>query len=153
MPRARTAAPPPRRVAWKFDPHNNPYVSPHAHSVDRSAFGQRARLSVDAYLRAIIDGNLPAAFRHLGMPANGDSSALAELPIVSRDTTVAIVGSKPRTAGREEVQADIVTHGREYYEIFYVERDGPAVRIADRYYIPVNHSAQVAVRSLEQRTH
>lgn len=136
-------------LAWKFDPHNNPYVDrPRRGAVDTSAFAQRARISVSAYLRAIIDGNLPAAFAHLGLPANAGTDAIAELPIVARDSTVAIVSSKPRTGGNEEVQADIVTHGREYYEVFYVKRDGPAVRITDRYYIPVNRSAQVAVRTL-----
>jgi hypothetical protein len=87
------------------------------------------------------------------MPATADRSALAELAIVSRRTRVAILGSKPQARGMEQVQADIVTDGREYFEVFNIVRDGPAIRITGRYYIPVNHRAQVALRSLEQRTH
>lgn len=112
-------------------------------SADSSRFGMRARSSVRAYLGALIAGNLPAAMRHLGLPADGDTGAISELPIVTRHTNVAIVGSSPQPDGREKVQADILTGGREYFEVFYVERDGPAARIADRYYIPVNRRAQL----------
>jgi hypothetical protein len=125
----------------------------HPYEADTSVLGARARLHVSGYLRAIVDGNLTAAFAHLGMPATADRSALAELAIISPRTRVAILGSKPEARDTEQVQADIVTEGREYYEVFYVVRDGAAVRITERFYIPVNHRAQVAVRSLEQRTH
>lgn len=144
-------------VAWKFDRRNNPYFNHarwrHPYIADASTFGARARLTVKSYLRAIIAGNFPAALAHLGMPADADSSALAELPIVARGSAVAIVGSKPQSDGKEQVQADITTRGREYYEVFYVAHDGPAVRIVDRYYIPVNRPAEVAVRLHVQRPH
>lgn len=158
----RRAAPTPRvyrrhtPVAWKFDPANNPYFNRarwrHPYVADASLFGQRARLSVSSYLHAIIAGDLGTALQHLGMPRTADTNAIAELPIISRRSMVAIVGSEV-SGTRERVSADIVTDGREYYEVFYVQHDGPATRIADRYYIPVNRRAQVAVRSLVQNPH
>jgi len=36
------------------------------------------------------------------------------------------------------VDADIRGRKGEYFEVFYVAADGPAVRITDRYYIPVS---------------
>lgn len=144
------------RIAWKFAPSNNPYFNRsrwrHPYLADSTLFGQRARMKVQSYLRAIADGNLSAALAHLGMPANADTAAISELPIISRRTTVAILGSKA-DGDREQVQADIATDGREYYEVFYVAHDGPATRIVDRYYIPVNHRAQVALHSLVENTH
>jgi hypothetical protein len=129
------------------------HVWHHLFDADTSMLGARARLDVRGYLHAIIDRNLAAAFGHLGMPATADTSALAELPIVSRRSRIAILGSRLQAPGREQVQADIVTDGREYYEVFYVVKDGAAMRITDRFYIPVNRRAQVAMRSLVQRTH
>lgn len=146
-PRARRV----RKIAWKFDRGNNPYFNrarwKHPFAVDRSLFGTRARLSVRAYLHEVVAGNLNAALSHLGLPAGSNKSAIAELPIVKRGTMVAILGSRPQRDGTEQVQADIVTGGREYYEIFSVGHDGPAVRIVDHYYIPVNRRAQVATRT------
>lgn len=146
-----------RLVAWKFDRRNNPYFNRtrwrHPFVADASDFGERARLSVRSYLGAVVAGDLPAALAHLGLPSTGNTSAISELPIVSRSTTVSIVGSKPQSDDREEVQADIVTGGREYYEVFDVAKDGPAMRIVDRYYIPVNRSAQVAARLQVQHPH
>lgn len=145
-----------RAVAWKFDPVNNPYFNrarwSHPYQADPSLFGQRARTIVSSYLHALVAGDLRSALHHLGMPATADTNVIAELPIVTRRTTIEIVASKP--SGRfEQVSADIVTDGREYYEVFYIAHDGPAARIMDRYYIPVNHSAQVAMRSLVQNSH
>lgn len=152
----RRVAPRAGAVAWKFDPANNPYFNRarwrHPFLADSSQFGQRARLSVRSYLHAIVAGDLGSALEHLGMPRSADTNAIAELPIISRRTMVAIVGSKP-SGDKEQVAADIVTDGREYYEVFYVAHDGPAERITDRYYIPVNRRAQVALRSLIQNPH
>lgn len=154
-----------REVAWKFDPHNNPYFNRarwrHAAlSVPAtreppfsSPVEGRARLAVRGYLRAVAAGNFAAAFAHLGMPANADPAALPERPIVEPGSRVAIVGSQTLDNGRTRVQADIRTHGREYYEIFNVVPDGPAQRIADRYYIPVNRSAQVAMHEAPHTRH
>ena len=145
-PPLRHALPP----AWKFDPSNNPYFNRarwhHPYVADSTLFGQRARVSVQSYLHAIVRGNLSAALVHLGLPPNGNTNALAELPIMRRSSMFAIVGSKPQADGREQVQASIVTGKREYFAIFSVERDGPATRIVDHYFIPVNKSAQVAQR-------
>lgn len=145
-----------RAVAWKFAPANNPYFNRkrwhHPYAADASLFGERARISVRSYLQAVAAGNLTLALAHLGMPAGADTGAISELPIITRSSRIAIVGSK--AAGeREVVQADITTGGREYFEVFYVEHDGPATRITDRYYIPVNRRAQVAMRSLVQNAH
>jgi hypothetical protein len=118
----------------------------HASVADASRFGVRARLSVRSYLHALIAGDIPAALGHLGLPRNAGTAAISELPILASGTSVAIVGSKPSARG-EQVQADIVTGAREYYEVFYVTKDGPAVRITDRYYIPVNRRAQIASRA------
>lgn len=140
------------QIAWKFDRRNNPYFNPvrwrHPYVADVTPFGMRARLSVRSYLHALIAGNLSAALVHLGMPPSADTTALAELPIISRSTTVAIVGSKPQPDGSEQVQADITTSGREYFAIFGVQHDGPATRIFAHYYIPVNRSAQIAARAI-----
>ncbi len=144
-------------VAWKFDRGNNPYFTPlrwrHPYEADDSPFGERARLSVRSYLHAIVDGNFAAALMNLGMSPAADTKALAEMPIVARSTRIAILGSKAQPDGREQVQAQIVTDNREYYAVFSVAEDGAAVRIVDHYFIPVNHSAQVAFRSLKQNPH
>jgi hypothetical protein len=139
------------QIAWKFDRRNNPYFNPqrwrHPFVAAESPFATKARWSVRAYLAALIDGNLSAALVRLGMPPNGDTNALAELPIITRATNVAIVGSKPQADGKEQVQADIVTGGREYYAVFWVARDGPAMRIVDHYYIPVSRVAARPTRT------
>jgi hypothetical protein len=147
----------PLAAGWKFDRSNNPYFNRarwhHPYLADRSLFGARARLTVHGYLDAVVAGNLRQALRHLGLPADGNTNAITELPIVTRGTSVAILGSTPQIDGREKVQADIVTRGREYFETFYVEQDGAATRIADRYYIPVNRRAEIAARLFDQGTH
>jgi hypothetical protein len=139
------------QVAWKFDPRNNPYMNRlrwrHPYVADDTPFGMRARLNVRSYLHALVAGNLSAALVRLGMPANGDTNALAELPIITRESTIAIVGSKPQPDGSEQVQADINTAGREYFAVFAVAHDGPAMRITAHYFIPVNRSAQIAARA------
>lgn len=139
------------QIAWKFERRNNPYFNRlrwrYPYVADSSPFGMRARSSVQGYLHALMIGNLSAALVHLGMPRSADTNALAELPIVSRSTDVSIVGSKKQADGKEQVQADIMTSGREYFAVFYVEHDGPSTRIVDHYYIPVNRRAQIAVRS------
>ncbi len=144
---------PKKTLAWKFDRLNNPYfnrVRWRHPFVERYAWAPRprfvdqARLSVRSYLRALALGDTHSALAHLGLPPTADTKALAEMPIVSRASTVAIVGSKTQADGNEQVQAEINTDGREYYEVFAVARDGPALRIVDHYYIPVNRSAQVA---------
>lgn len=137
-------------VAWKFDPGNNPYFNRsrwhNPYRGDTSPFAERARLSVRSYLHAIVAGNLPAALAHLGMPPGSGTTPLAELPIVSPRTNVSIVGSSRQPNGNERVQVSIVTSGRAYFEIFDVAHDGPAARIVDHYYIPVNRRAQIASR-------
>lgn len=152
--RALAVHPPVRHataLTWKFDPRNNPYFNRarwrHPYVADATLFGQRARVSVQSYLHAIVRGNLSAALVHLGLPPNGNTNALAELPIMRRSSMFAIVGSKPQADGKEQVQASIVTGKREYFAVFSVERDGPATRIVDHYFIPVNKSAQVAQRT------
>ncbi|HKU66493.1 MAG TPA: hypothetical protein VJP85_01840 [Candidatus Baltobacteraceae bacterium] len=141
----------PARVAWKFDRRNNPYFNRerwrYPYVADASPFGTRARWSVRAYLSALVEGNLSAALVRLGLPPNGNTNALGELPIITRATNVAIVGSKLQNDGSEQVQADITTAGREYFAVFSVTRDGPAIRIVDHYYIPVNRRAQIAARA------
>lgn len=163
---ARTPAVPRARARTRFIARRAAAPKPHAHHpvrvarsrwhhpriTDSSRFGERARISVRSYLGAIIAGDLRTALSHLGMPAGAGTGAISELPIITRRSAVAIVGSKP-VGEREQVQADITTDGREYYEVFYVVRDGPATRIAERYFIPVNHRAQVALRLLVQNSH
>jgi hypothetical protein len=138
-------------IAWKFDPHNNPYfnslrwrhpfVQPQV-----GGFAARARLSVQSYLQALVAGNVSGALAHLGLPRSSGTAALAELPIISRKSTVSIVASRPRPDGGELVEADILSGGHEYFEVFHVARDGPAVRIVDRYYIPVNRRSELAAK-------
>ena len=97
-----------------------------------SAFEARARLAVASYLDAVIAGDTPRALQHLGMPAGADPKAISESPIISRDARAQIVGVKPGENGQTRVQVDIMSRRGEYFEIFWVARDGPAVRIADR---------------------
>jgi hypothetical protein len=73
-------APPKRVIAYAPHPRPRPHMRPHQHRriarvrhgvwrhpyvADASRLGARARLDVSGYLRAIIDGDLPAAFKHL----------------------------------------------------------------------------------------
>jgi hypothetical protein len=138
-------------IAWKFDPHNNPYFNVqrwrHPYIEPPSTgFAARARLSVRSYLNALVAGNTSLALMHLGLPRTAGRAALAELPIVTRKSSVAIVSSRSQVDGRELVEADIVSGGHEYFEVFHVARDGAAVRIVDRYYIPVNRRSMVAAK-------
>ncbi len=147
------------RVAsvWKFDRRYNPYFNRRARVTHVAAapaaaapaaapamspFEARARLVVNAYLGAVIAGNTPRALEHLGLPAGADPKAISESSIVSRDTRANIVAVKPGDDGTTHVQVDIVGRRGEYFEVFSVAPDGPAVRIKDRFYIPVNRTAE-----------
>jgi hypothetical protein len=134
-----------RRIAaapWKYDRRDYAYFNHRAgERYAGDSLALRSQTVVRSYLQAVIDGNLKQALKHLGMPATADVRAIAELPIISRASRVAIVGSRPQSGGNTRVEADIQTGGHEYFEVFTVTRDGPAVRIADHYYIPVNSYA------------
>lgn len=158
-------------AAWKFDPSQNPYFTrkwhhapvayaqpPRARAIAtpaaESAFAGRARLIVASYLQAVIAGDTGRALQHLGMPAGADPKAISETPIVSRDARAEIVGVKPGENGQVNVQVDILGRRGEYFEVFYVQPDGRAARIADRYFIPVNRTAEeVSARLLAKTTH
>ena len=162
---------PAARVAgiWKFDPRYNPYFSGRWHGMrwrgertrramaraqtTHTAFEDRARLAVSSYLDAVIAGNTGNALQHLGMPATGSPDAISESSIVSRDARARIVGVKAAENGEMRVQVDITGRRGEYFEIFSVVPDGPAVRIADRYYIPVNRTAEEVSARLLAKTH
>lgn len=116
---------------WKFDRRNYKYFS------RPSRFQQRARLEVQSYLDAVIAGNTRSALQHLGLPADAALVNLSEVPIISRTSTAHIVGVRPEQAGKTTVEADIKGRRGEYFDVFYVAADGPAVRITDHYYIPV----------------
>ncbi len=168
--------------AWKFDPKYNPYFNRRrwrgareiaarevrdaakARSMRRPrviaarpappSFAGRARLMVSSYLAAVIAGNIGAALQHLGLPANANPANVSELPIVSRTARARVVGSSAQANGSERVEAEIEGSAGEFFEIFYVARDGPAARIVSRYYIPVNRSAEErAARMLAQDGH
>jgi hypothetical protein len=154
------------RVAknWKFDPHVNPYVararSAHARAVAANAaagaamspFEARARLVVNSYLGAVIAGDTPRALAHLGLPSGSDPKAISESVIVTRDTKAQIVAVKPDADGTTHVQVDLIGRRGEYFEVFSVAPDGPAVRIRDRFYIPVNRTAEEISARLLART-
>ncbi len=156
--------------AWKFDPRYNPYVnrsrrhgaraiafararapkrlsqsrsqSQSQPQLVRSGFEGRAQLVVSAYLSAVISGDTHAALQHLGLPADASASNVSESPIVSRDARARVVSVDTQPDGRARVEVEINGRSGEYFETFYVARDGPAVRIVDRFYIPVNRTAE-----------
>jgi|GEM_PF-2885561 len=144
---------------WKFDKRFNPYFNRaawhvryvglrhlrgHASTpvVRSSGFEGRASLVVSSYLNALIAGNTTSALHHLGLPSDANRANLSELPIVTRDTRTHVVAVDPQPDGRTKVEVDINGRSGEYFEVFYVARDGPAVRIMDRFYIPVNRTAE-----------
>ena len=129
----RFASPPRIASIWKFDRRNYRYFSPEARSLS-----QRARLEVQSYLNAVIAGNTRSALQHLGLPPDANLVNLSEVPIISRGARARVVWVKPQPNGRTQVDADIRGRKGEYFEVFYVAADGPAVRITDRYYIPVS---------------
>jgi hypothetical protein len=160
----------PRHVAsvWKFDPRYNPYFNHRGFTrysavaaapsppskPSMSAFESRARLVVNSYLSAVIAGDTPRALAHLGMPSGTDPKAITESAIVSRGTRANIVAVKPGEDGTTHVQVDIVGRRGEYFEVFSVAPDGPAVRIKDRFYIPVNRTAEeISARLLATTPH
>ncbi len=116
---------------WKFDRRNYGLFS------KQSRFQQRARLEVQSYLDAVIAGDTRSALQHLGLPPDAALVNLSEVPIISRRSTAHIVVVKPEQAGKTTVEADIKGRRGEYFDVFYVAADGPAVRITDHYYIPV----------------
>lgn len=131
--------------AWKFAPSHNPYLRPRVRRAelasDRRVFGSprfdaRARFIVASYLHAVIAGKTRLALAHLGLPSTANPHNLLERAITSPNAQVAIVGST-QSAAADRVQAEIRNGHRSYFEVFKVQRDGPALRIADRYYIPV----------------
>lgn len=144
-----------RRIAsvrnWKFDPQYNPYLN-HRHwrpvAVSANlppaarAFSSRAQLLVTSYLSDVVAGNTALALHHLGLPAGADVANVRELPIITRDSRVHVVAVRPQADGGAKVEVDISGRGGEYFEVFYVARDGPAARITDRYYIPVDRTAE-----------
>jgi hypothetical protein len=146
---------------WKFDPRFNPYFnraawhgvryvgpryvrSSHASvaQVLPAGFEGRASLIVSSYLNAVISGNTVSALHHLGLPADASRANLSEIPIISRDARVHVVSVDSQPDGRAKVEVDINGRSGEYFEVFYVAHDGPAVRIMDRFYIPVNRTAE-----------
>jgi hypothetical protein len=145
---------------WKFDPRFNPYfnksawhivhfvpqrtarVRPYGPAPLPAGFEGRATLIVTSYLNAMIAGNTPSALHHLGLPATAPRTNLSESPIISRDSHARVVSVDAQPDGRAKVEVDITGRTGEYFEIFYVAHDGPAVRIMDRYYIPVNRTAE-----------
>lgn len=147
-----------RRIArvWKFDPKNNPYFNrsrwhviaaarsapAHGSSMPANRFAARSAFIVTSYLHALIAGNTAQALGHLGLPSNAPISNLAETPIISRNARTHVLGVSTVPDGRARVEVDIRSGGGEYYETFYVAHDGPAVRIMDRFYVPVNRTAE-----------
>lgn len=161
---------------WKFDPRYNPYFnrshfaksppvarsgsparSAHvavAQATSLNAFETRARMVVSSYLGAVIAGDTPRALQHLGLPRDGDPKAISESSIISRGTRAEIVAVKPGDDGTTHVQVDILGRRGEYFEVFSVTPDGPAVRIKDRFYIPVNRTAEeISARLLARTPH
>jgi len=129
----RFASPPRIASMWKFDRRNYRYFSPEARTLS-----QRARLEVQSYLNAVIAGNTRSALQHLGLPPDANLVNLSEVPIISHGARARVVWVKPQPNGQTQVDADIRGRKGEYFEVFYVAADGPAVRITDRYYIPVS---------------
>lgn len=144
-----------RRVAavrnWKFDPQYNPYLN-HRHwrpvrvaanlPPAGGAFASRAQLLVTSYLADMVSGNTASALHHLGLPSSADAANLRELPIITRGSRVHVVAVRPQADGGAKVEVDISGRSGEYFEVFFVARDGPAARIMDRYYIPVDRTAE-----------
>lgn len=130
----RHTAVPARRIAaaWKFDPRNYKYFDKPA-----NRFQERARLTVQSYLNAVIAGDTRTALAHLGLPPDAGLVNLSEVPIISRNSHARVIMVKPAGAGTTQVEADIKGRRGEYFEVFQVAEDGPALRITDHYYIPV----------------
>jgi hypothetical protein len=83
-----------------------------------------------------------------------DPKAISESAIITRDAKAQIVAVKPGDDGTTHVQVDIMGRRGEYFEVFSVTPDGPAVRIKDRFYIPVNRTAEeISARLLATRPH
>lgn len=142
-----------RSVAWKFDPQYNPYLNHHGwHATSHAAaamylpanneFASRAALLVSSYLAAVIAGHTGVALQHLGLSANADTANLREMPIVSRSSHARVIAVRPQADGSAKVEVDINGRSGEYFEVFYVAQDGWAARIKDRYYIPVDRTAE-----------
>lgn len=146
-----TVRKPHRTVAWKFDPSVNPYfnhrrwhtiaANPHPRARARNRFEQRAQLLVTAYLHDVVHGNTGGALEHLGMPRTADVSNVSERRILGPDSHFRVVAVNTQPKGAK-VEVDINGRTGEYFEVFSVSHDGPAARIADRYYIPVNRTAE-----------
>lgn len=119
---------------WKFYPRNYAYFNRRT----PPSFAQRARLDVQAYLNDVIAGRTALALAHLGLPPGASAEQISEAPIVARTSRARVIDVKPQSAGAARVEADISGRHGEYFEVFHVASDGPAVRITDRYYIPVS---------------
>jgi hypothetical protein len=122
---------------WKFDPQYNPYLNhrhwrplPIAANLPPAGrdFASRAQLLVTSYLHDVVSGNTALALHHLGLPSGADAANLRELPIITRDSRVHVVAVQPQSDGGAKVEVDISGRSGEYFEVFYVARDGPAAR-------------------------
>jgi hypothetical protein len=145
---------------WKLDPRNNRLVRHRApvaglqRTPPKDRFQERAGLMVQSYLNDVIGGNRASALRHLGLPANAPVSNISESPIIGERARAQVVGFKKERDGQTGVQVDITSTRGEYFEVFYVAQDGDAMRILDRYYIPVNRTAEeMAARLLAKDGH
>jgi hypothetical protein len=146
---------------WKFDPKYNPYfnkkASWHQRFIDRRpavvymrsappqlsrSFEGRASLVVSSYLRAVIAGNTQSALHHLGLPSDASAANVSESGIITRDMQAHVLSVDAQPDGRAKVEVELNGRSGEYFEVFYVAHDGPAVRIMDRFYIPVNRTAE-----------
>ena len=122
-------------AVWKFDRRNYRNFNRSARPVN--VFQERARLAVQSYLEAVIAGNTRSALQHLGLPPDANLVNLSEVPIISRNSRARVVAVRPQANGNTQVEAAISGRRGKYLEVFYVAADGPALRITDRYYVPV----------------
>ena len=122
-------------AVWKFDRRNYRYFNRPPKPVN--FFQERARLAVQSYLDAVIAGNTRSALQHLGLPPDANLVNLSEVPIIARNSSARVVAVKPQANGNTQVEAAISGRRGKYLEVFYVAADGPALRITDRYYVPV----------------
>lgn len=128
-----------RRVAavWKFDPARNPYTHVTvAVPGNEPVAEEKARLLVKSYLLAIQAGDTASALQHLGLPANAPPANITESSIITPGATVAVIGANDAGNGATRVEARINGSRGIYNEFFTIEPDGPAQRIADRYFVP-----------------
>jgi hypothetical protein len=114
-------------------------------SEQESPLVQRARLTVASYLSSLHRRDNRSALVRLGLSPDAATSNLPEAAVLAAsDGRFRIVDASPRDSGAAKVDVEIHSAGQQYFGVYTVSENGPAVQITNHTMIPISGPGQVA---------